>query len=178
MSICASACQNNRVYFKLILRSHCEKWNVEKTHNIMSALCRIFSSSGTTKIFIFALLKNLHDARCIEILEFFQQVYNNCPQYLSQLVFVCSVNVKCLIYSIQFIHVKGTDLFFSRCSVNKPKKLSFVYYILNDCLALKELTSCKAFCLPPKKSTSRNLMMFYYISTQEDTDTVDSQLLQ
>lgn len=100
--------------------------------------------------------------------------------WCSQLVFVRSLNVKCLIYSIHFIRVKGTtDLFFSRCSVNKPRKLSFVYYILNDCLALKEMTSCKAFVPPPpKKSTSCNLMMFHYILTQEDTHTVDSQHLQ
>lgn len=114
-------------------------------------------------------------SRCIEILEFFQQVYNNCPQYLSQLVFVRSLNVKCLIYSIQFICIKGSPhLFFSRCSVNKPKKLSFVYYILNDCLALKEMTSCKAFCLPKKE----RILQPNDVSLQEDTHTVDSQHLQ
>lgn len=104
-------------------------------------------------------------SQCIEILEFFRQVCNNCPQYLSQLAFVHSVNVKCIIYIIQLICVKANHMSLFQQMFSKQTKEAFIFKwllgsegddILHGLLSLKKSTSC-------------NLMLFHYISTQEDT---------
>lgn len=108
-------------------------------------------------------------SQCIEILEFFRQVCNNCSQYLSQLVFVHSLNVKCIIYSIQLICVKANHRSLFQQMFSKQIKEAFICLLHFKWLLGSEGDDILHGFLSLKKSTSCNLMLFHYISTQENT---------